>query len=281
MDNNMENSPINYIHGYNQKETQRLYQQAKLIYHFAHQDLPFQKKERLLEIGSGVGAQTALLLKDFPNLHVTGIDREPGQVEQARHYLSTLPWTKWPDGTPRYEFLVMDATNLKLEKNKYDCAYFCYVLEHMQQPDLVLSCVREVLQPGSPISCYEELNETAYIYPPLPNVSTYWKAMNELQHEMGCDGDIGVRLGNLLMDAGFQNIQTQVHTFHHDNRNFSKKTEFFYYFRDILLTCSQTLLETKRISWETHDLMLEEINEAAQNPESAIVFFNMQALGSA
>lgn len=223
----MNNTQNNYIHGYNPNETQRLYQQAKLIYHFAHQDLPFHKKERLLEIGSGVGAQTALLLKDFPNIHVTGIDREPGQVEQARKYLSTIPWSKWPDGTPRYEFLVMDAANLKLEKDKYDCAYFCYVLEHVQQPELVISCVQEVLQPGSPISCYEELNETAYIYPPLPNTSLYWKALNDLQHEMGCDGDIGVRLGNLLLNAGFHDIQTNVRTFHHDNRNPEKKKEFF------------------------------------------------------
>lgn len=269
-----------YIHGYNETETKRLYKQAKLIYPFAHKNLPFQKKERLLEVGSGVGAQTALLLKDFPNLHVTGIDRDAGQVAQAKRYLATIPWAKWPDGTPRYEFRVMDAKYMQFENEcNFDCAWLCYVLEHIPSPELVLASLQEVLQPGSPIVCYEELNETAYIYPPLPNVSAYWTALNQLQHDFGCDGDIGVRLGNLLQNAGFKDIKTHVRTFQHDNRNPAKKAEFFQYFKEILLTCSDELLESGRISQTVHNAMIRELDNAASNPESAMVFFNMQAIG--
>lgn len=268
-----------YIHGYNETETKRLYRQAKLIYPLAHKNLPFAKKERLLEVGSGVGAQTALILKDYPNLHVTGIDRDEGQVAQAKQYLETIPWARWPDGTPRYEFRVMDAMAMQFENNEsFDCAWLCYVLEHIQSPELVLQSLREVIQPGSPIACYEELNETAYIYPPLPNVSAYWKALNQLQHDLGCDGDIGVRLGNLLQNAGFENIKTVVRTFQHDNRNPAKKAEFYQYFKEILLTCSDELLKTKRISQSVHDAMIEELDNAGQNRESAMVFFNMQAI---
>ena len=52
-----------------------------------HDRLPFRRRRRLLEVGSGVGAQTEILLRHWPDLHVTGIEINDEQLDEARRFL--------------------------------------------------------------------------------------------------------------------------------------------------------------------------------------------------
>ncbi len=49
-------------------------------------------RRRLIEVGCGVGAQTEILLRHFPDLHVTGVDASEPNLAAARESLASLPW---------------------------------------------------------------------------------------------------------------------------------------------------------------------------------------------
>ena len=71
-----------YIHGYSEEEQNRLIDQGSVLAEFVFDGLDFKDSQYLLEVGSGVGAQTAILLRDYPKLHITGIEIEEKQIEK-------------------------------------------------------------------------------------------------------------------------------------------------------------------------------------------------------
>jgi len=82
-----------YLHGFTPEEQDRLRRQARIIENLVHEHrLPFQRSRRLLEIGCGVGAQTEILLRHFPELHVTGLDASKTNLDKAREFLSSSDW---------------------------------------------------------------------------------------------------------------------------------------------------------------------------------------------
>ena len=83
-----------YLHGFTTEEQGRLYRQARIIEHRVHVGLPFHRAKRLLEVGCGVGAQTEILLRHFPELAVTGVDASQVNLQQAEHFLGGLSWAK-------------------------------------------------------------------------------------------------------------------------------------------------------------------------------------------
>jgi len=97
-----------------------------------HDRLPFRRR-RLLEVGSGVGAQTEILLRHFPDLQVTGVEINDAQITEARRFLATVPWA-----TDRFTILKGDATRLEFEPETFDGAFLCWILEHIGSPARVL-----------------------------------------------------------------------------------------------------------------------------------------------
>src|SRR5690242_21304558 len=85
-------TPTGYLHGYSDEERERLHRQARFLEPMVHDRLPFRRRRRLLEVGSGVGAQTEILLRHFPEIHVTGVEINDDQIAEARRYLATVPW---------------------------------------------------------------------------------------------------------------------------------------------------------------------------------------------
>src|ERR1700730_9998094 len=81
-----------YLHGYSAIERDRLHRQARFLEPMVHDRLPYRRRKKLLEVGSGVGAQTEILLRHFPELHVTGVELNDEQLAEARRFLATVPW---------------------------------------------------------------------------------------------------------------------------------------------------------------------------------------------
>src|ERR1700684_10296 len=107
-------TPTGYLHGYSELERERLHRHARFLEPIVHDRLPFRRRRRLLEVGAGVGAQTEILLRHFPELHVTGVEINEAQIAEARRSLATVPWAQ-AAGKPRYEIVKMDATKLLFE----------------------------------------------------------------------------------------------------------------------------------------------------------------------
>lgn len=261
-----------YLHGYREEERERLHRQARFLEPMVHDRLPFRRRRKLLEVGSGVGAQTEILLRHFPELHITGIEINDGQIAEAKRFLGTVPWA-----TGRYTILKGDATRLDLERESFDAAFLCFVLEHISTPARVLSEVRRVLVPGSPIVCTEVQNATFFIDPYSPDTLRYWMAFNDHQLSLGGDPFVGAKLGNLLQSVGFHDITTEVKTFHLDNRAPGERAEFIAYWTELLLSGAPALLAANKVSQEVVDGMTRELETVARDPNAVFFYSLIQA----
>jgi len=261
-----------YVHGFKPEEQERLYRQARFVEHRVHDRLPFQRARRLLEVGCGVGAQTAILLRHYPDLHVTGIDASPSNVDKAVEYLAGQPWA---DG--RYELRVADAARLEDGADSFDSAFLCWILEHVADPALVLAEVRRVLRPGSPIIVNEVQNATFFLSPYSPSTMAYWTAFNDWQLELGGDPFVGAKLGNLLQRVGYGDIRTEARTIHLDNRAPAERAEFIDYWTELLLSGCPGLLDADKVSAALVEEMKAELDQVAHDPDAVFFYSFVQA----
>jgi len=262
-----------YLHGFTQEERARLRRQARIVEHRIHDGLRFQRAHRLLEVGCGVGAQTEILLRRWPDLTVTGVDASPSNLEAARESLAGQPWL-----AGRYEFVLGDAGRLSLPREgDYDSAFLCWILEHVADPALVLSEVRRVLRPGSPIVCTEVQNATFFLSPYSPATLGYWTAFNDLQLELGGDPHVGAKLGNLLQRVGYRDVETEVKTILLDNRAPGERAEFLAFWTELLLSGAPGLLEAGRTTVEVVEGMQRELDEVAHDPDAVFFYAFVQA----
>lgn len=261
-----------YLHGYSETERERLHRQARFLEPAIHDRLPFRRKRKLIEVGAGVGAQTEILLRHFPEIAITGVEINDAQLAEARRFLATVPWA---DG--RYAILKGDAQRLDFEPETFDSAFLCWILEHVPDPARVLGEVRRVLQPGAPIVCNEVLNATFFLDPYSPNTMRYWLAFNDHQVSLGGDPYVGAKLGNLLQSVGFRDVQTEVKTFHLDNRAPGERAEFLQFWTDLLLSGAPSLIAAEAISQEVVDGMKDELARVARDPNAVFFYSFIQA----
>ncbi|MBK8977772.1 MAG: methyltransferase domain-containing protein [Planctomycetes bacterium] len=261
-----------YLHGYTREEQDRLMRQARQLEPAIHDRLPFRRARNLLEVGCGVGAQTSILLRYFPELHVTGFDRSADNLERARDNLSRCAWA-----TGRFDLVEGDAGTLPFEASSFDGAFLCWILEHVDDPMRVLSEVRRVLRTGAPIVANEVLNATFFIDPYSPCTLDFWRAFNDHQYDLGGDPFVGAKLGNLLQAVGYRDVTTEVKTFHLDNRAPGDRAEFLAYWTDLLLSAAPGLLDAKRIAAETVDGMKTELARVGRDPNAVFFYSFVQA----
>jgi ubiquinone/menaquinone biosynthesis C-methylase UbiE len=212
-----------YLHGYSSKEQDRLYKQADFLEPWIYEHVGFGRAKKLLEVGCGVGAQTAILLRRFPHLKITGVDLSDKQIALAKRHLAK----QIRAGAASVS--VGDATKLCFEDSFFDGAFICWLLEHVPDPVAVLRETLRCLKPGATIYCTEVQNSTLFLEPYSPATIKYWFEYNDQQWNMKGDPFVGAKLGNLLLAAGFQNIETSMITFHFDSRSPKQRAEFISY----------------------------------------------------
>lgn len=261
-----------YLHGFSKKEEARLRRQARIVEHRIHGTLPFRRTRQLLEVGSGVGAQTEILLRHFPGLHVTSVEASEANQAAARRYLGGQPWLEG-----RYEATRGDGHALDFPADSFDGAFLCWILEHVRDPARVLSEVRRTLRPGSPVVVNEVQNASFLLTPYSPQMLRYWGAFNDHQFELGGDPFIGAKLGNLLQRVGFKEIETHVCTILLDNRRPAERAEFLEFWSDLLLSGCDELLAAGKVDQETIDGMTRELRDVAGDPDAVFYYSFIQA----
>jgi SAM-dependent methyltransferase len=269
-------APAGYLHGFTSEEQDRLYHQARFLEPRVHEGLPLRRARRLLEIGCGVGAQTDILLRRHPELHITGLDASPTNLARAAAHLKSLPWARG-----RWELARGDAAKLAFGAESFDSAFLCWILEHVADPMQVLSEARRVLRPGSPIVVTEVLNATFFLEPYSPRTLDYWKAFNEHQIDLGGDPFVGAKLGNLLQAVGFRDIACDVKPIHLDNRAPGERAEFLAYWTDLLLSGAPSLQKAGRVDRATVEGMQKELQIVAHDPDAVFFYAFVQARATA
>ncbi|KKY04197.1 methyltransferase, partial [Xanthomonas citri pv. fuscans] len=118
-----------YLHGFSATEQARLLKQARLLETTLFNQIDYSGARRLLEVGSGVGAQTEILLRRFPELHVTGVDLSETQLGAARANLERLAWCR-----ARYTLQQADASDPPFEARPFAAAALSWMLAHVHPP---------------------------------------------------------------------------------------------------------------------------------------------------
>lgn len=261
-----------YLHGFSPTEQARLVKQARIAESTIFRDIDYTGARRLIEVGSGVGAQTEILLRRFPELHVDCIDFSRAQLEAARANLGARAWL---DG--RYALHEADAGDLPFEPRTFDAAFLCWVLEHVPSPARVLSELRRVLSPGSPVYITEVMNASFLLDPYSPNVWRYWMAFNDFQIDSGGDPFVGAKLGNLLLAGGFRDVSTQVKTFHFDNREPARRKAMIAFWEELLLSAADQLVSAGKVTAEVVDGMRREFHQVQNDPDAVFFYAFVQA----
>lgn len=265
-----ENFP--YLHGFSSEEQTRLRKQAAFGEQFVYRDIDYSDAKKILEVGCGVGAQTEILLRRFPELEIQGIDLNDRQLKAASEFLSSQ---KHLSG--RYKIDKMDASKMDFSGNTFDGAFLCWVLEHVPSPQQVLSEVRRVLRPGSVVYITEVMNATFFLDPYSPNLWKYWMAFNDYQYDQAGDPFIGAKLGNLLQSVGFNNVETKVKTWHLDNRRPDKRKEIIAFWKELLMSGKDQLLQAGFVQSDVVEAAAKEMDSVQRDPNGVFYYSFMQA----
>ncbi len=191
-----------YVHGYSERETRRLYEQAEILEEILHVGTEYPAGTKVLEAGCGVGGQTRLLVKRNPESHFYCVDISEASLEAARKL----------GAEPEFEnvtFAQADIHSLDLEDNGFDHIFVCFVLEHLADPLKVLAELKRVLKPGGTITCIEGDHGSCFWHPETAESIAAWNGLIRAQRNHGHDPNIGRRLTPLLTDAGYEIKETR------------------------------------------------------------------------
>lgn len=267
-----DKSDFPYLHGFSKKEQDRLRQQAAFSEYKIYEGLNLSDIKSMIEIGSGVGAQTEILLRRFPEMKITCIDANDNQIAACKDNLSQHSFAQG-----RYQIQKGDAQKLDFQSNQFDGAFLCWVLEHIPEPAKVLSEARRVLRPGGRIYVTEVLNSSFFLDPYSPNVWEYWMKFNDYQYENAGDPFVGAKLGNLLLSMGFTDVKTEVKTWHFDNRHPDKRKETIEFWTELLMSGKDQLIKEKVISKDLADNCYKELRSVANDPNAVFFYSFIQA----
>jgi ubiquinone/menaquinone biosynthesis C-methylase UbiE len=188
-----------YVHGYSEREAQRLKDQANALDNLLHHDSTWNDGSLILEAGCGVGAQTKIIAPANPGSEFISIDISLESVIQAEAMTQKL-------GVMNVEFKQADIFNLPFENNSFDHIFVCFVLEHLSHPIDALVELKRVLKPGGTIMVIEGDHGSTYFHPDSEEAREAVNCQVILQRMNGGNANIGRQIYPLLNETGFQNI---------------------------------------------------------------------------
>jgi SAM-dependent methyltransferase len=195
----LSNSNKEYVHGYSQRESERLLDQAGTLTELLHHDTVYPPGSKVLEAGCGIGAQTVILAQNSPLAHITSIDISAESLRQARQRIEK-------ENIPQVNFQQADIFNLPFGEESFDHIFVCFVLEHLPEPKPALMHLKRVLKPGGTLTVIEGDHGSAYFYPESTEAMLAIQCLVKIQAHFKGNSLIGRQLYPLLKETGLENI---------------------------------------------------------------------------
>lgn len=187
-----------YVHGYSDRESIRLEDQAECLSEILHHDSNFPQKSLILEAGCGVGAQTKIVAPKNPDSKLISIDISEDSLKKAKETIVSQE-------IGNVEFQHGNIFDLQFPDEYFDHVFVCFVLEHLPDPLRALSALKRVLKSGGTITLIEGDHGSTYFYPESNFAQKAIDALVKLQSGNGGNALIGRQLYPLLVTAGFKN----------------------------------------------------------------------------
>lgn len=266
----MSTGNIAYLHGYSEGEKERLRDQGSILESYVYPPIEFPEKSHVLELGCGVGAQTEILLRRFPTIHITAVDYVPEQIVASRTALKEK-------AMGRVTWEVADGTRLPYPEASFDGVFLCWVLEHVPNPAAVLKECFRALKPGGVIYATEVFNESLYVSSWPKAIYRYWRSFNRTQKDLGGNPNIGPMLGNLFLGAGFSQVKLTPITYLADQQMpEEKRRAFLEYWKQLLLSARSQLEATGPISASDTEAMIADFENLKKDREAVFYTAAMQ-----
>jgi ubiquinone/menaquinone biosynthesis C-methylase UbiE len=214
---------VTYVHGYNERESDRLQDQAGALVTLLHSDTAYPPNARVLEAGCGVGAQTITLARNSPQARFVSFDHSAASLTAARRRIADA-------GFVNVEFMLADIFNLPFPPSSFDHVFVCFMLEHLADPSRALLALKALLKPNGTITVIEGDHGSAYFHPDNDDARAAVRCLVDLQREAGGDGLIGRQVYPLLVKAGFSDVSVSPRMVYVDSskpdlvESFTKKT---------------------------------------------------------
>jgi ubiquinone/menaquinone biosynthesis C-methylase UbiE len=154
---------------------------------------------KILDIGCGPGTITADLAALVPDGHVTGVDRAPDVLEQARAAAADR-------GLANVGFGVADVHALDFPDNTFCVVHAHQVLQHVGDPVRALSEMVRVTRPGGFIAVRDSDYSAMTWYPRSPGMDDWLELYLRVARANGGEPDAGRRLRSWALRTGLTDI---------------------------------------------------------------------------
>lgn len=189
-----------YVHGTHREEQQRLADMNTLINSLSLTALRPLPGERVLEVGAGLG-QFARAMATATGERVVAVERSAEQLGRARQLAEQAgdaAIVDWREG---------DALALPLsaaEWGSFDVAHARFLLEHVPDPQAVVTAMARAVKPGGRVVIEDDDHEMFRPWPEPPHLMSVWRAYMRTYDRLGNDPLVGRRLVQLLAGAGLE-----------------------------------------------------------------------------
>lgn len=191
-----------YVHGYSDRETQRLQEQSLILEDLLHEGTCYPEGSRVLEVGCGVGAQTLILLRRNPGIRLTCVDMSAQSLMKARESVKE-------QGYSNVIFRQENILDSGLEPSSFDHIFICFVLEHMKTPVKALKQMMTLLRAGGTVTLIEGDHSSAEWSPETEASRAAWNGLVSSQQMLGHDPHIGKWLAEVMTEAGIRQVQVE------------------------------------------------------------------------
>lgn len=156
--------------------------------------------KRVLEVGCGNGATTAMLLEHLrPSEHI-GVDPAPGLIDRAA--------ARYAD-RPEVSFALGHASETGQAAGAFDIVVVHTVFSHLANPDAALCEALRVLKPGGTLAVFD--GDYATITVALYDGDPLQAAVNAVHRNVVHDPYIMRKLPRMAREAGFRGGETRAH----------------------------------------------------------------------
>jgi SAM-dependent methyltransferase len=188
-----------YVHGYSEREAERLFDQAETLTCLIHHDSIFPPGSRILEAGCGTGAQTCILAGKNPRCEFVSVDISHTSLAIAEKRVSAA-------GLSNVTLHHADIFGDELPFGMFDHAVFCFVLEHLRKPEEAIRRVMKMVKPGGTVTAIEGDHGSVCFHPESEKALMAIRCQVLLQERAGGDACIGRKLYPLLVSSGLTDV---------------------------------------------------------------------------
>jgi SAM-dependent methyltransferase len=189
-----------YVHGYSEREHERLLDQATTLAELLHHDTRYPPGASVLEAGCGVGAQSVTLARNSPGARFTSVDVSPRSLEAARARARAA-------SLENVTFQQADILALPFPEESFDHVFVCFVLEHLPSPGDALAGLRSRLRPGGTLTAIEGDHGSTFFHPDDADARRAIDCLVRLQARAGGNALVGRQLFPLLARAGLRDVK--------------------------------------------------------------------------